>query len=88
MVPGEVARYVVVRVADEIVINLMAMASGIDYAEASKSVTFHEMDGVKIPFASPELLWRMKRDTHREKNAGDLVFLQKWLEANGGPSGG
>ena len=64
--PGEVGKYTVVRVADEILVDLMAKASGIDYAEASQSVVIHEIDGVPIPFASPELLWRMKRRAGRE----------------------
>jgi hypothetical protein len=81
--PGEVSQYVVIRVADEIVIDLMAKASGIDYAEAAESVVIHELDGVKIPFASPELLWRMKVHTHREKDAPDLFFLRKWFESEG-----
>jgi hypothetical protein len=54
--PGDVSKYLVVRVADEILVDLMASASGIDYAEASKSVVVHEIGGVAIPFASPELL--------------------------------
>ena len=81
--PGDVAKYLVVRVADEILVDLMASASGIDYAEASKSVIIREVGGVPIPFASPELLWRMKRHTHREKDAPDLLFLRKWFEAQG-----
>jgi len=81
--PGDVAKYLVVRVADEILVDLMASASGIDYAEASKSVVIREVAGVPIPFASPELLWRMKRHTHREKDAPDLLFLRKWFEAQG-----
>lgn len=72
---GDVAKYKVVRVADEILVDLMASASGIDYAEAAKSVVIHEIDGVAIPFASPELLWRMKSRTGREKDRGDLYFL-------------
>jgi len=81
--PGDVSKYLVVRVADEILVDLMASASGIDYAEASKSVVVHEIGGVPIPFASPELLWRMKCHTHREKDAPDLLFLRKWFEAQG-----
>ena len=81
--PGDVAKYLVVRVADEILVDLMASASGIDYAEASKSVVIREVGGVPIPFASPELLWRMKRHTHRAKDAPDLLFLRKWFEAQG-----
>ena len=81
--PGDVSKYLVVRVADEILVDLMASAGGIDYAEASKSVVVHEIGGVPIPFASPELLWRMKCHTRREKDAPDLLFLRKWFEAQG-----
>lgn len=82
--PGEVAKYTVVRVADEIIIDLMKSASGIDYAEASQDVVIREVEGVPIPFASPRLLWRMKRNTHREKDLADLVFLrQQYPEVTG-----
>lgn len=83
LAPGEVSKYAVVRVADEILVGLMERASGIDYAEASQSMVIHEVDGVAIPFASPELLWRMKSRTHREKDRGDLQFLRMWFEAEG-----
>ncbi len=81
--PGDVAKYLVVRVADEILVDLMARASGIDYAEAIKSVVVRELGGVPIPFASPELLWWMKIRTHREKDRPDLQFLRMWFEAQG-----
>jgi hypothetical protein len=81
--PGDVAKYLVVRVADEILVDLMAKASGIDYAEASKSVVIREIDGVAIPFASPELLWRMKCRANREKDRGDIQFLRMWFAAQG-----
>ena len=80
---GDVARFNVVRVSDEILVGLTASASGIDYAEASKSVVIHEIDGVPIPFASPELLWRMKSRTGRAKDQGDLYFLRQWFAARG-----
>jgi L-alanine-DL-glutamate epimerase-like enolase superfamily enzyme len=81
--PGEVEKYTVVRVADEILVDLMAKASGIDYAEASQSVVIHEIDGVPIPFASPELLWRMKCRAGREKDRGDIEFLRQYFAAKG-----
>jgi hypothetical protein len=81
--PGELKRYNVIRVADEIVVDLMCSAGGIDYAEAAKDVAVREVDGVPIPFASPRLLWRMKAVTHREKDADDLVFLRQWFAARG-----
>ncbi|WP_395751271.1 nucleotidyltransferase [Prosthecobacter sp.] len=74
---GDVEKYTVVRVADEIIIDLMKSASGIDYEEASKEVVIRTVQGVPIPFASPRLLWRMKKNTHREKDRMDLVFLRQ-----------
>jgi len=70
-------------VGDEILVDLMRSAGGIDYAEAAKDVVVREVDGVPIPFASPRLLWRMKVVTHREKDAGDLAFLRHWFAERG-----
>lgn len=81
--PGDVAKYLVCRVSDEVLVDLMASASGIEYEEAARDVVIREIDGVPIPFASPLLLWRMKRHTHREKDRPDLLFLRQLLEAQG-----
>jgi hypothetical protein len=81
--PGELQQYNVIRVADEILVDLLRSAGGIDYAEACKDVVIREVDGVPIPFASPRLLWRMKAGTHREKDAGDLLFLRQWFAERG-----
>ena len=81
--PGELKQYNVIRVGDEILVDLMRSAGGIDYAEAAKDIVVREVDGVPIPFASPRLLWRMKAATHREKDAGDLVFLRQWFAERG-----
>jgi hypothetical protein len=83
LLPGELQQYNVIRVADEILVDLMGSAGGIEYAEAAKDVVVREVDGVPIPFASPRLLWRMKAVTHREKDAGDLVFLRQWFAERG-----
>jgi hypothetical protein len=82
MAPDDLDRYVVVRVADEIVVDLMKSACGIDYAEASRSVDVVEIQGVHIPFASPRLLWRTKQ-TLRDKDKVDLAFLARLLEGRG-----
>ena len=81
--PGDIARHIVCRVSDEVLVDLMGSASGIDYAEASQHVIVREVEGVPIPFASPQLLWRMKRHTHREKDRPDLLFLRQLFEAEG-----
>lgn len=81
--PGELQRYKVIRVADEVLVDLMSSAGGIDYAEAAREIVTHNVDGVPIPFASPRLLWRMKVVTHREKDAADLLFLRHWFAQRG-----
>ncbi len=81
--PGELEKFTVIRVADEIVVDLMKSAGGIDYAEAAKDVVVREVAGVPIPFASPRLLWRMKAVTHRAKDTADLLFLRHWFESQG-----
>lgn len=83
MEPGEVARYKVIRIADEFVVDLMESACGVDYQEVAKDLVFREIDGVQIPFASPRMLWRMKKSTHREKDLPDLLFLAEWFRTRG-----
>ena len=81
--PGEVAKYDVVRIADEIIVDLMKSACAIEYEEAAQDIEVREVDGVPIPFASPRLLWRMKAPTRREKDLSDLVYLRDYFEARG-----
>jgi hypothetical protein len=75
---GDLERYVVVRVADEIVVDLLLSAGGIRFPEAQPEVTVVDVAGVPIPFASPRLLLRMKQ-TGREKDVLDLLFLRELL---------
>ena len=81
--PGELQQYMVIRVADEILVDLMRSAGGIEYEEAAKEVVVREIQGVSIPFASPRLLWRMKAVSHRAKDTADLVFLRYWFTERG-----
>jgi hypothetical protein len=81
--PGELDKYSVIRVADEVVVDLMKTAGGIEYAEAAAQTITHELSGVPVPFASPPLLWRMKVATHRERDRLDLLFLRRWFDARG-----
>jgi hypothetical protein len=76
----EVQKYQVVRVADEIVVDLMAAACGITYDEAAQGgIERFDVRGVPIPVASKELLIRMK-DTIRESDAVDVRFLRMRIE--------
>jgi hypothetical protein len=81
----DIRDYTVVRVSDEILVDLMIAACGIDYAEASKSIETAEIHGVPIPFASIHLLLRMKQTT-REKDAEDRVFLHRKIAESSQPN--
>ncbi len=67
--------YVVVRVCDEVVVDLMTKACGISYQEAAPEIQVFTINGVPIPFASPRMLLRMKQ-TYRDKDAEDRAFLE------------
>ena len=84
MSPTDLDDYAVVRVADEFVIDLMKAACGITFAEAVSDAELVEIEGVRIPFASPDLLLRMK-DTYREKDKLDRAFLSQLVAARRKP---
>lgn len=75
--------YTVVRVADAVIVDLMARTCGISYQEAQDEIEWADIDGVVIPFASAGLLVRMKQ-TGREKDALDLLFLRRKIEEERG----
>jgi hypothetical protein len=74
MTDDDLDRYVVVRVADVIVVDLMKAACGVTFAQASSLVDVVMLDDVPIPFANATLLWRTKQ-TVRDKDRLDRVFL-------------
>jgi hypothetical protein len=76
--PGDISQYTVVRIADEILVDLMKTSCGVTYSEAVTSINFHEVNGVRIPFASPDMMWKMKQ-TMREKDISDRLFLSQLL---------
>lgn len=80
---GDIARYTVCRVADEVTVDLMGAAGGIDFAAAADHIVLRDIDGTLLPFASPLLLWRMKQHTRRAKDEADLLFLRQLLESQG-----
>jgi hypothetical protein len=78
----DLRNYLVVRVADEVVVDLMLSACGITYQEAVGQIQTFVIDGTPIPFASASLLLRTKQ-THREKDAQDRLFLERKLAEAG-----
>lgn len=79
----DVQRHTVVRVADEVVVDLMGRACGLSYAEAAADAETLERDGVSIPVASPRTLIRLK-NTPRPQDAIDRAFLEGVLRARTG----
>lgn len=80
--PGEINQYGVVRVGDEVMVDLMKSGCGVVYAEAIRDAIIVDIDGVRVPFASPQTLWRMKQ-TVREKDIPDRLFLRRLLKEQG-----
>ncbi len=74
----DIAEFLVVRINDEITVDLMAEACGIGYDEASSMMEWRTIRDVKVPIATPQLLWKTKQ-THREKDALDRSYLRKWF---------
>jgi predicted nucleotidyltransferase len=79
----DVARYTVVRVADEVVVDLMALACGIDYDHAAADAVTITIDGVAMTVASPATLIRTK-NTVRPSDAADRLYLEALVRAEGG----
>ena len=76
MADGDLKEFTVVRVADEIVVDLMLETAGFSFADAEGEIEHHEIEGVSIPFASARLLMKMKQ-TEREKDTLDRMFLER-----------
>ncbi len=76
MAESDLDSFTVVRVADEVVVDLMLAACGITYDEAVNEM--REVGGVSIPFPSARLLLRMKQ-TYRDKDIADRMFLEHKL---------
>jgi len=76
--PEDVRTYSVVRVADEIVIDLLGSACGVTFVEVESRLEFERVGDLAIPFAAPRDLLRMKASV-RPKDAMDRDFLHRLL---------
>ena len=78
MTEDDLENYTVVRIADEIVVDLMVRTCGISYEEAASEIETVPIENVHIPFASARLLLEMKK-TGREKDQLDRQFIEDKL---------
>jgi hypothetical protein len=74
--PTDVQSYSVVRIADEIVIDLLQKACDVTYTEAKEDITVEVMDGVKIPFIGLRSLVETKKSI-RPQDVQDRTFLEE-----------
>ncbi len=71
----DVEQYSVVRIADEIVIDLLKKACDVRYTEAIKTAENLDLEGVAIPVANIDTMIKMKQGI-RPKDKEDLQFLK------------
>ena len=83
----DVRDYAVVRVADEVLVDLMGRACGLSYDEVAADAEMHDLGGVLVPVASPSALIRTKQTT-RPQDAVDRAFLEDVLRERGAPESG
>jgi predicted nucleotidyltransferase len=80
--PGDLQKYTVVRVADEVMVDLLAAACGVTWADAASSAERMELDGVSLIVADRQTLIRTKQ-TIRPSDAADRAILEALSEDRG-----
>ncbi len=78
----DVEKYQVVRVADEVIVDLLAQACGVTYQDAAADAEEVEVGAAQIPVASKQTLIRTKQ-TIRPSDHGDCEYLRSRIEAAG-----
>ncbi len=76
LTPEDLVENVVVKVADEVEVDISTRAWTVTYAEAAPRALETEVDGVRIPYVDLETLIRSKL-THREQDRVDVEFLRR-----------
>ena len=76
----DLAQWIVVRINDDITVDLMTAAYGVTFDEARTGIEWENIQGVSIPFAGPELMLKLKQG-FREKDSWDRSFLQNLIAA-------
>ena len=77
--PGDLQTYSVVRVADEVLVDLLAAACGVTWSEAQSSAVRMDLEGTPVIVADIETLIRTKK-TVRPSDAADRAWLESLRE--------
>lgn len=78
----DVVDYSVVRIADEVMIDLLGVACGVTYESAWPDSQIFELDDTEIPIASKQTLIATK-NTVRPSDHMDRAFLQALIDEEG-----
>lgn len=83
LTPRDILENVVVKIADEVEVDVSIHAWKISYADAISSAREVVIDGVKVPFLSLDMLIASK-ETFREQDALDRLRLLELKQRTGG----
>ena len=75
LTPGDLRENVVVKVADEVEVDVSRRAWKLDYARAASTALSAELEGIRIPYASLEALM-VSKETYRAQDQADLQRLK------------
>jgi hypothetical protein len=78
MQPTDLDEFTVVRIADEFDVDLLLQACGKKYEDVKEEIRIVQIEDVRIPFATPNLLFQLKQ-TEREKDKLDLMYLKEMI---------
>lgn len=76
LVPDDFRENVVVKVADEVQVDVSRRAWTVDYKRAAPTALSVKIEGVRVPYASLEVLMESKQ-TYREQDRADLARLRE-----------
>ena len=79
LTPQDIAENIVVKIADEVEVDVSRQAWQVRYADAIATAETVTIEGVCVPFLSLEKLIESKA-TYREQDRADLVRLRDLLE--------
>ena len=79
---GDLQKYTVVRVADEVLVDLLAAACGVTWSDARASALRMDLEGTPVIVADVETLIRTKM-TVRPSDAADRAWLESLREDDG-----
>ncbi len=78
LTPDDFSENIVIKIADEVEVDVSTRAWTVTYAEAAPNALKAEVDGVAVPYLSLPDLIRSKQ-THRDQDRVDVEILRRLL---------